>query len=58
MQDMTHGSGKSATKGALDAAKDKFDEIRQPDDGDGEAADGEEEPAEQPRKRRRTERQS
>lgn len=38
MQDMTEGGGKSMTKGALNAAQDKFDEIR----GNDEDEDDEE----------------
>ena len=51
MQDMTSGASKHKTRGALDAAKEKFDEVF----GADEEGEQEPEPAERPRRRRRRE---
>jgi hypothetical protein len=58
MHDITSGGAKDKTSGALDAAKDKFDEVFGSDDDDEEDSGREErepEPAERPRRRRRQE---
>jgi hypothetical protein len=52
MQDMTSGAAKSKTSGALDAAKEKFDETFGGDDDDGEK-EREPQPARRSRRRRR-----
>ena len=52
MQDMTSGGAKSKTSGALDAAKEKLDDVFSSDDDDGD--DREREPARRrPRRKRR-----
>jgi hypothetical protein len=56
MQDMTSGAAKSKTKGALDAAKEKFsDTFESSDEEEQEEEEQEKEPAEKPRRRRRRE---
>jgi len=57
MQDITSGGAKAKTGGALDAAKEKFDEVFGGDDEEdsGEQEEREPEPAERPRRRRRRE---
>jgi gas vesicle structural protein len=59
MQDITSGASKSKTSGALDAAKDKFDELFGGDDEDEDEEQQEEEaeaePEPRPRRRRRRE---
>jgi hypothetical protein len=51
MEDMTSGAAKSKTGGALDAAKDKFDEMFSDDEDEGE--EPEPEPAPSRRRKRR-----
>src|SRR3954469_19135418 len=54
MQDMTSGAAKSKTSGALDAAKEKFDDIFSSDDEDDEQEDEKRERAPaRPRRRSR-----
>jgi gas vesicle structural protein len=59
MQDMTSGASKSKTQGALEAAKEKFDDTFSSDDEEDERekepAEREKEPAERPRRKRREE---
>src|SRR4051794_17680136 len=52
MQDMTSGAAKSKTSGALDAAKEKFDDIFSSDDEDDQDEERERAPA-RPRRRKR-----
>jgi hypothetical protein len=54
MQDMTSGASKSKTKGALEAAKDKFDETFTSEDEDEEP---EKEPVPRSRRKRRDEKE-
>jgi hypothetical protein len=53
MQDMTSGAAKSKTKGALDAAKDRFDEAFSQDEE--EEPEKEKEPVQRSRRKRRDE---
>jgi hypothetical protein len=58
MQDMTSGAAKSKTSGALDAAKEKFEDVFQSDDDQDAEEEQEEEaprrrPKERPRRARR-----
>jgi hypothetical protein len=54
MENMTSGAAKSKTSGALDAAKDKFEDVFGDDDGGGDEEEAE--PARQrPRRKRREE---
>jgi hypothetical protein len=56
MQDMTSGASKSKTKGALEAAQDKFEDVfGSGDEEEQEEEEQEKEPAEKPRRRRRRE---
>jgi gas vesicle structural protein len=55
MQDMTSGAAKSKTSGALDAAKEKFDELFESKEEDEQEEEEEKEPAAKPRRRRRRE---
>jgi len=56
MQDITSGGAKAKTSGALDAAKDKFDQVFGGDEEEEEDQEEREpEPAERPRRRRRRE---
>jgi len=52
MQDMTSGAAKSKTSGALDAAKEKFDDVFSGDDEDDQDEEPERAPA-RPRRRKR-----
>jgi len=54
MQGLTSGASKSKTRGALDAAKEKFDEAFS---SDQEEREREKQPAERPRRKRREERE-
>jgi gas vesicle structural protein len=54
MQDITSGASKSKAKGALDAAKEKFDETFASDEEE-EEEEPEKEPAPRPRRKRREE---
>ena len=55
VQDMTSGAAKSKTSGALEAAKEKFDDVFSSDDDEDEDDEGEKErePARPPRRRKR-----
>jgi gas vesicle structural protein len=56
MHDITSGAAKHKTSGALDAAKEKFEEMLSSDDDDDSNNRGRDaEPAEKPRRRRRRE---
>jgi gas vesicle structural protein len=55
MHDITSGASKQKTRGALDAAKEKFEEMLSSDDDDSDNRGREAEPAERPRRRRRRE---